>query len=188
MAEIYAVLTGDLVKSSELSAEELDEVRSSFLSAADEARKWKRGLIKGKPEFFRGDAWQMVVADPAWALRVGLFLRATTIGFHKVDTRLVIAMGTVEKINTRRISLSTGEAFKRSGEGLDGLGKKTHMAILLPPESGFFAGWMNVVAKLTDSLVKSWTKRQAEIVRLALLPEGLTQQEIAERVELYRDG
>lgn len=71
----FAVLTGDIVKSSRLSTSNLEAVRSAVFEAVDVAKGWKRGLTKGKPEFFRGDAWRLLLQDPAMALRVAVFVR-----------------------------------------------------------------------------------------------------------------
>lgn len=183
MGEIFAVLAGDLVGSSGLSSEQLDHVRASLRLAADEVRGWKRGLVRGSPDFFRGDAWQMLLAEPKWALRAAVFLRASLIGGELADTRVVIGIGTVDSVNTTKISLSTGQAFTLAGEGLDGLTQHFRMSIELPKEASELAAWVSVVGRLCGMAMGHWTSRQAQIIRIALAPGGPTQAEIAERLD-----
>ena len=77
MAALYAVLTGDLVGSSDLTAHELDTLRQSLTEAVAKIRGWREGLVVGDVEFYRGDAWQLLITDPKLFLRVALYLRAT---------------------------------------------------------------------------------------------------------------
>ena len=54
-------LTGDIIGSSRLRSPQLRSVRLSLVNAVDIVRRWKRGLVKGKLEFFRGDGWQLLL-------------------------------------------------------------------------------------------------------------------------------
>jgi hypothetical protein len=178
--EYFAVLTGDIIKSRLLSNNDLDAVRSSLLNAVDVVKGWKRGLVKGKPEFFRGDAWQLLLRNPALALRSGVFLRASLLADGKADSRISIGLGKVENISPRRVSLSTGEAFLISGRGLDGMTQYSNITIGVPKSAGPLREWLPVVGHLCDSLIGQWTKRQAEIVCVAVNPKELTHEEIGQ--------
>ncbi|MEJ2688334.1 MAG: hypothetical protein P8130_00005, partial [Deltaproteobacteria bacterium] len=79
----FAVLTGDIIKSRHLSKSDLDAVRSTLLKTMEVVKRWERGLVKGKPEFFRGDAWQLLLSNPASALRAGILLRASLLAQGK---------------------------------------------------------------------------------------------------------
>ena len=183
MGNIFAVLTGDLVKSRRLPDEQLNRVRAGFHEAVGEVKQWERGLVRGTPEFFRGDAWQMVLAKPEWALRVAVFLRASLLADNLADTRVVIGLGSVDRLNPKRVSLSTGQAFALSGEMLDELTLYFRMSVALSKEAGELAGWLRVVGHLCGGLIGHWTRRQAEIIRMALHPDELTQAEVGERLE-----
>lgn len=182
MAAIRAVLTGDLIKSRQLSAARFEQARDLLLESAADLNQWSRGLLQGRPEFFRGDAWQLLLADPRWALRAAVFLRTSLRASEIVDTRVVIGLGTVDQVNAQRVSLSTGQAFTLSGQALDGLTQYFRMSIALPAEAGWVAAWMPVVAQLCDMLIGHWTARQAQIVRVALGPHEPTHAAIAERL------
>src|SRR6202012_891309 len=98
MTELYAVLTGDLVKSSKLTPVELDGVREAIFEAADQIGAWQAGVIVGAPEFYRADAWQLLLSDPSKFLRVALYLRAALRRQKRWDTRIAIGLGGVDRI------------------------------------------------------------------------------------------
>jgi len=179
----YAVLTGDIVKSTILSPNELDIVRRNVLDAAIEVKNWQRGLLKGKAEFFRGDSWQLLLMNPEMALRVSVFVRASLLAKGMADSRISIGLGTIEKISPHRISLSTGEAFVASGHGLDQMANYTRLTIEVPKSMGAVSDWLPVVGNLCDSLISQWTERQAETVCMAVRPHEPTQEEIAEALD-----
>ena len=177
--KLYAVLTGDIVKSSRLSLRQLELVRSVLAGAVGVVRRWQQGLVKDKPDFFRGDAWQLLLTDPAWALRVGVYLRAALLAKGSADTRVSIGLGRVDKVSSSRISLSMGEAFTLSGHGLDNMTQYSRMTIEIPGVAGPLSGWLPVVGHLCDSLMGQWTPRQAEVVCVALDPSGPDHDRIA---------
>ena len=182
MARLYAVLAGDLVRSSRLSMKQSDGARLCLRRAVAELGKWKRHLVRGEPEFFRGDAWQILLSAPRWSLRAAVFLRATLLSQGYVDTRVAIGLGTVASVPRRRISLARGQAFTLSGHALDKMERYLKMVIALPPEAGVLADWLPLVGQLCDALIGHWTRRQAEIVRVALSVDNPMHAEIAERL------
>ncbi len=176
----YAVLTGDIIKSSRLSLTELEAVRATLLRAVNRARRWQRGLIQGQPEFFRGDAWQFLLTDPALALRVSVHLRASLLATGLADSRVAIGLGEVDEISSGRISLSTGQAFVLSGKALDKMTRYSKMTIEVPQSAGPLSEWLQVVGHLCDSLIGQWTMRQAELVRAAVHKEEPDSEKIGQ--------
>jgi hypothetical protein len=182
-SQFSAVLTGDLVKSSRLPVARLSRTRTSLLAAVDDIKRWHKGLVRGKSEFFRGDSWQVFLADPAWALRVALFLRARMKSREQVDTRIAIGIGTVQSVSRSRVSLSSGEAFRLSGESLDRLAGSARLAVALSDSlAGETARWLPVVMSFCDTVASQWKPKQSEIVSWALHPGDLTFDEIAARL------
>lgn len=176
----FAVLTGDLVKSSRLSEEHLAAARRALLAAVDEIKHWRKGLVRSKADFFRGDSWQMVLAEPGWSLRAALFLRSRLKGGEGVDTRIGIGIGSAQTVSPARASLSSGEAFRLSGESLDQLTGNTRLAIALSDVvAGESRRWLPVVLAFCDAIASQWKPRQSEIVSSALLPGHFTYEEIA---------
>ena len=176
----YAVLTGDIVKSSRLSPREMESVRAILTRAVNAARRWRRGLIQGQPEFFRGDAWQLLLSDPAMALRVAIHLRASLRAAGLADSRVAIGLGKAGEISSRRVSLSTGQAFVLSGKALDKMTRYSNMTIEVPPSAGPLSDWLKVVGHLCDSLIGQWTMRQAELVRAAVHPREADSGQISQ--------
>jgi len=157
----------------------MERVRGHVLDALTESKGWKAGLVRGKPEFFRGDAWQTLISDPREALRVALFVRASLLARDRTDTRISIGIGPVEQISKKRISLSTGEAFVLSGRALDEMTSYSRLTVALPDKVGPLKSWMPVLGELCDALIRGWTSRQAEMVRVALRLLGSSHEEIA---------
>lgn len=89
----WAVITGDIVRSSSLSSDELCDVRAQLVDAVADIRGWGRRILRGRPDFFRGDAWQVLLSDPRRALRVALYVRSQLISIGLADTRLSIGLG-----------------------------------------------------------------------------------------------
>lgn len=176
---VFAVLTGDIIGSSRLSATQLDRTRSLVLKGAQQFQSKSRPLVFGVPEFFRGDAWQLVLREPRQALRVALYIRALLSAKAGVETRISIGIGPVDAINRSRTSLSTGEAFTLSGHALDEITGYFDLTGALPDRAAVLAWWFPAILHLCSGLIRDWTRRQAEIVSLALLADSQTHERIA---------
>lgn len=183
----YAVLTGDIVKSSKMTADDLAAVRDLVTQSVSEAGRWKRGFVRGKADFFRGDSWQAVVAKPAMALRIAIYVRARLISFDKTDSRIAIGLGGADKLSTTRASLSSGTAFEISGRALDGM-KRARLAITAESNSyarlGALETWLPAAAGLLDAIISDWTARQAEIITEMLWPLDRTQALVATDLDI----
>ena len=177
MTEPYcAVLTGDVVGSSELSPEEHRRVVELIKSV----KKVFSNAVIGTIDVFSGDSWQMLFSDFGSALRSALYLRAI-LKMEKdfsVDSRISMAWGRLDmgQVNTQRISESTGELFTFSGRGVQGLKKPMLMCFSAPRRPAFSAA-VDSSFRLMDTLVRQWSREQARAVAGTLL--GRTQAEIA---------
>jgi hypothetical protein len=178
-AGVYAVLTGDIVGSRQLSPARLERVRALIASAAGEFRRRQPRALCGVPEVFRGDAWQLLLREPRWALRVALLIRAELLAADEVGTRVSIGVGNVDVINRRRVSLSTGEAFTLSGHALDHITGYFDLTGALPERAAELTDWFPAMLHVCSGLARAWTRRQAEIVSLALRPDDPTHETIA---------
>jgi hypothetical protein len=178
----HAVLTGDIIASTALKGGELQSARKALSNAAATLNDWYPSLIIGKLEFFGGDAWQMLLADSSHALRVAIYLRASLRSRKMADTRISIGIGSIEKIVTKQISLSTGEAFTLSGRALSKMTVYSDMEIALPRALQPLNLWLGVVVSLCSTLLARWTPRQCEIICVAMRPDVSTQEEIGKRL------
>ena len=136
---VYAVLTGDIIASSGMSAETLSGVRAGLQEAAEVFCNGYKSSVEARMDraadidMYRGDGWQLLLTEQALALRLALFLRATLRAKHGADTRIAIAVGGCDEINGEKLSLSVGEAFTLSGRALEGMTGYFDMTAVHPP-------------------------------------------------------
>ena len=174
----HAVITGDIIGSSQLSSEQRQQLPQFLEQAAQTITSLQPGCIEGELEAFRGDSWQAYLPNPSQALAVGLMLRCHLWGERGIETRLSIGFGTVDHLDLDKISLSQGEAFVLSGRGLndmeDGRIFALHSAHPLQP-------LLDAIAALFDAQLKAWTQKQAQAAALAL--SGKPQSELAQSLQ-----
>lgn len=177
----FAVLTGDLVKSSEMTAEQSITAMEHLRQLAQEFEFIYPSTTIGGVDTFRHDSWQWLLAKPELALRAALFIR-TGLRLHsadktKLDTRIAIGVGTVERIADQRISDSRGLAFTLSGKTLDSM-KNNRMAYALAEKVAPVEVCLTeAVVPLLDCIASGWTITESRAIYGALL--GLTQEETA---------
>ncbi len=186
--KIFAVITGDVVGSSKMKAEErkklLNVLKSSF-ARLDEILGDE--FIYFPFEIFRGDSFQGVLSKPELALKTAILIRAGIRNGIKtrvkdaVDARIAIGIGTIDFLPTEKGGEGDGEAYRNSGLLLDDK-KKSHQRIFIKTP------WENINDELTteffllDAIVSRWTNQQVEIVFEYF--KGLTQEEMAEKFNI----
>ncbi|MBP7142347.1 MAG: hypothetical protein KBA71_10600 [Opitutaceae bacterium] len=176
----YAVITGDIVKSSRMSLSQRRWLASELKRASIAVRRVFGTIVPLPLDQFRGDGWQILVSQPARSLRVGLFLRAWLMAeapdpLH-LDTRMAIGVGGVSLLPGSRVSGGDGEAFRRSGRALDRLREPRRLALVWPDTSVPAAEALTVLAPVLDALAQDWTAVQARALVGRL--SGLTQERI----------
>ncbi len=176
---LYAVLTGDIINSSALSGEKIKSCWEVISQTQKGFIEHYGPVIIGSPDFYRGDSWQILIDQPALSLRFALLLRARLKSEIETDTRIAIGIGSVETIHPQNISMSQGEAFTLSGQSLDDISGYFNLTGQLPDKARPMAEWFQVILYLCSEFVQSWTRRQAEIVSVALLLEPPKHAEIA---------
>lgn len=185
---LIAVLTGDLVRSSNLSAAEVARARAALDRANQQISSWDYHLLAGKVDFFRGDSWQIALGDIRYFLRAAVLvrghLRSEGIDF---DTRISIGIGGADEINSDRTSLSLGEAFTISGRSLDGMTGAGGIIAEVPAWAEAGWGWLKPITVLCSALVDQWTERQADlVVRMLSRPAGIQQIELASELAIAK--
>ena len=185
MTQSVAVLTGDLVRSTALSHEDLVCVRNVLETATREVSGWGRGAVHG-PDVFRGDSWQVVLLDGTSALRAAVYLRAVLRALeHRPDTRIAIGVGGAEVIDEGEVSRSVGEAFTLSGRALDDMNRFEGFKLAVPRWSASQAYLPTVVA-LCDHIVGTWSPSQAKVALEVLRPDAGTQEDIGQALDVSR--
>ena len=171
---IYAVITGDIVDSSQVNGSEKNQLIDSLKESFQGIKKWQATSDDGSlPKFaiFRGDSFQGLLSNPADALRASIFIRS---GMRKNqptdketnwDVRLAVGIGPVDHL-PENISEGDGPAYRKSGPILDDLKGDYKLAITTPWEQ--INGEFKTSCALLDAIIAKWTAQQAEIVWLLL--------------------
>ena len=179
--KIYAVLTGDLVKSSRLTSADSKGAMERLKKISADIEQQHPDSVVGRLDTFRHDSWQLLLAQPALACRIAVFLRAAlkmeSDAYTKYDTRISIGIGTVELISKRRISDSRGPAFTYSGKGLDAMDGQRLALNAGDARPALWNGLKQGVVPLLDCVVGDWTPTESRAVYGAL--KGWTQEETA---------
>lgn len=173
----YAVLTGDIVKPSQLPEGGLDRIFANLSRAADDIADWQ-----GSPVYLtrhRGDGWQMAVA-PRFTLRAIFAARAAVrMTDKRFDTRVALAIGT-GVISGNTLADAYGDAFTASGQALEAMPRKRDMVVA--ENKGPHA----VVLRLSEEIIKRWTEAQAEVALLALSPDNPSQSALADTLDVTK--
>jgi hypothetical protein len=174
--KIYAVITGDIVGSTRLSDADRKRLIEVMKHGSSELQKIYPEAVPFPVDIFRGDSWQLFVAEVPKALRVALFYRL----YIKIQTENVsdskesIGVGRVVFVPESRVSEGAGPAFELSGKGLDGL-KQARMSLCFE-DNEEFNSYADILIMVIDSLVTSLTYKQSLAVFGAL--QGWLQKDI----------
>lgn len=179
----FAVLTGDIVGSSELTARELEAAMAALGDAAGQIGTWEDGIVTA---FARrgGDGWQLALDRPHLSLRAVLFLKAA---LRRADpggtTRIAVAEGdgTLPPPPRRDPNAAHGPAFTASGRALGAMprhARLTHAA----------GGAMAAAFRLADHISDGWTQAQARALFEVLPPGSGKRAEAAARIGITREA
>jgi len=167
---IYAVITGDVVNSTRLTA----------FKAQTILKELKKELSVYSASFYRGDSFQVFIKEPQKSLRIALICRALAISRTegddvRSDVRVSIGIGKVQ-LPVKMPDVAQGEAFVLSGRKLDEI-EDTEQRMSIGSGHAIADIGFEVMANYLDSIYNKITSKQA-IVLLNLL-QGQTQQDVA---------
>jgi hypothetical protein len=178
---VYAVITGDFIGFSPLSA----ETREALYHIAQAGSTRLQSVFeKSMPEpvaIYRGDAWQMLLSRPVAALRAGLLFRSyvrSRAPFQAVDMRMAIGVGAVDYVPDGNVSAGDGPAFRLSGKLLEAMATPRNGTLRFAMNGSSAAKALDGLAVLAGCLAERWSPSQAQAIEGALCK--LTQQQIAE--------
>jgi hypothetical protein len=175
--KLYAVITGDIVDSSKLPLGQRQKLHRIMKDGSKALLKGFKESVPLDVDIFRGDSWQLLVADPSKSLRIALFYRAylrAWMGTSRLDTRLAISVGTVDFIPEDRVSGGDGQAYQFSGSSLEGMAKACRMCFRFPERKD--EECLDLLVRLLDVLAANWSDKQARAITGAL--QGLKQEKI----------
>lgn len=172
----HAVLTGDLVKSTNLSADERETAMAALRDAYEDVAQWEGGHERVSWDEFRGDGWQALLLQAAYSLRACLYLRASLrVHGRHLETRISVGIGGTT-LSPSGLSASSGTAFELSGRGLDGLRKRRYLTIA---GEDMEISHVGALFGLCDHISQRWTPAQCRVLKPALAVEPMDQVSIA---------
>ena len=166
---IYAILTGDLVRSSAV-----DDSRYPLLMQALQqclAKFCPAGVAT--PVVYRGDGFQLATL-PEQAFNAALQTRLTLISLQS-DARIAIAVAPAEQLRAD-LNQSTGQAFTLSGQLLDDL-QQTRWQWLDPQQPLSTAE--QLLLQLVSVQLQQLTARQAAVLLAYLQQQRPQHQQLA---------
>lgn len=195
-----AVITGDIIQSTRLSAEH----RSMLVKKIQQALKTWEADFKFKSEFFQGDSFQCLLQHPHLSLRVALLMKTyirslnptTAFSPNKmpekrsgillpaniIDARIAVGIGEAEA--GTKLATSNGMAFALSGHLLDDL-KNSKQTFAIATDDGY-NDELETESVLLDALISKTTALQCEVINLKLLSYNET--EIAKQLKIIQSA
>lgn len=182
MPNVIAVLTGDLIDSTDLPAPKLETAFAALRDAAGRIARWQPHGSSTRFTRTRGDGWQICLAQPHLALRAALCMRAALRSHGKMlETRISIATGHGALPENGDLNSAHGPAFTASGRGLDTL---SGHAAMEHADGGALAA----AVRLADHISQGWTPAQARAVHLMLWPRDRIRATAAAELEITRQA
>ncbi|MDP5200152.1 hypothetical protein [Flavobacterium sp. DG2-3] len=166
-----SVITGDIIGSRQQKSEHWVEDLKKILAPL--------GKTPSQWEVYRGDEFQIEVANPEDALLTAILVKARLRAL-KSDARMSIGFGD-KTHNAERISESNGSAFINSGELFETLKKQK---VTLAMRTGDFSldENLNLMLQLALTFMDSWLVQSAEFVALAIENPTLSQEELGQKL------
>jgi predicted DNA-binding protein YlxM (UPF0122 family) len=186
--KIYAVMTGDIVGSTQLT----ERFGSSWVEDLHDSLDYLKKYSLTPPSIFRGDSFQIATSNPDSAIKDAIILRLRLISsfkvdesFTRLDARIAIGLGKIDYLPPGRDSYNigemSGEAFRNSGQLLDRNLKGDRNLIVKTPWPEVDAE-MDIHCLVVDRLISKWTTKQCAAVMYKL--EGYNLKEIGEKLNI----
>ncbi|SMR72916.1 hypothetical protein SAMN04488030_1664 [Aliiroseovarius halocynthiae] len=161
-----AVLTGDIIGSTQMSPEDLERAFDALTTSAEVQAEWHGESLHFTRQ--RGDGWQVRLARPELALRSALAFRAALRCEGKeFSTYMGLATGHAKPhISGVDLNTSTEQVFVGSGHQLDCM-KLIYANIEMLHATN---GSVGAAFVLADRISQSWTPAQAAAMLPMLAP------------------
>lgn len=162
----YAVLTGDIVDSSNVS-------RLVWLTALKEALNCF-GSAPTDWYIYRGDSFQLIL-DPLNALDAIIYIKSSIYSLGGLDVRMALGLSSVDQ----RMSLvaeSGGPAYVYSGHSYESLDDRS---LIQRSEWPQLDRTVNLIFLLMERIMSDWTVVSSKTLRQRLLHPDWTQAQLA---------
>ena len=164
--ETYAVLTGDIVKSREISP------RAQLIETLKEALETAKETHHAEYDLYRGDSFQVVVPSAPAAALVAIIIRSRLISHSPKssktwDARISIGIGGIT-YRGEKVTDSDGPAFVLSGKSMNELSKKNRRLIIKAPWEQADRS-LSLVTRFADDIISNWSRYSAETAFYSLV-------------------
>lgn len=164
---VIAVITGDIVNSSELSAKELSFLQENIIG-------YNIPSIVKNVQFYRGDSFQLAV-EPVQALWLAIKYRTGVKRWKEnCDIRISIGIAGFTDLNDN-VLISSGKAFEISGKNLDSM-KNSQLNLAITTTNQELNQELETYCFIIDMFLQKLTVTQSSIIHLKL--DGIVQKEI----------
>jgi len=180
---MIAVITADLINSSNYSEEFLDEILKN-LNAEFERLQQEYSENQVDFEIYRGDSFQGIVSEFQDSLLIALRIKSLinktnpknhTANSPVADAKIAIGIGSFD-YKGEAIAESNGQAFQLSGRTLDEMKGDSKKIRLKTPLENLNAEF-EASLFLLDAVMEKWSQASAEVVYYLL--KGMKETEIA---------
>lgn len=165
MTRIVAILTGDLIGSTEAAPEHVDASMAIIRTCA--------ARIDQETDFtrFRGDGWQIRLRKPGDCLWACLLILASLRADRAaLGCRIAVGIGAELDVSARDLSSAMGPAFTASGRALDQM--KHDRILALDGPKGTLDPFRKLAFTIAGELAGRWTTGQAQAMALKLDPDS----------------
>ncbi|WP_110656006.1 hypothetical protein [Salinicola halimionae] len=175
---VIGVLSGDIVASRDITD------KRQLRRAMDTGLERLETTLGAVGMRFRGDAFQLAIPKAQDALIAAVIMRASLIEHSPSrqqmwDARIAIGIGESAMPTVDDFVNADGEAFVRSGQGLDDTLSRGHQRLGLFVTSA--QPDLDLLVRFADDIISHWSHNAAEVVRLSLTTD-LSQSELARRL------
>ncbi|MGB5665495.1 MAG: SatD family protein [Maribacter sp.] len=174
---MIAIITADIINSKGYAVAEWMSKLKIYLS------KW--GSSPATWEIYRGDEIQLRI-DKSNALKAAIQLKALIKSIKGLDIRMGIGIGDETYVGSG-VSESNGTAYQRSGRTLELL-KDNKVNLMLTTGDEHYNRTLNLMLKLASDFMDDWSPVSAEIVSLVLNNPNLSQQKLAEQLNIKQSA
>lgn len=174
---MIAVITGDIINSENSNSEIwLDSLKNLLSNWGKTPEKW---------EIYRGDEFQ-IKCEIDEVFKIFLAIKSLIKCNENLDVRMALGIGN-QNFSSEKITESNGSAYVNSGRLLNEIKNdgKT-LSIKTTKESVDYD--LNMVFKWASIDFDGWTPAVAEIIHLFIMNEGITQEDIAKRLNITQSS
>lgn len=183
MGHIAAVLTGDLIGSTQAEQESVDAAMDAIRSVA--VNEAGLGGADIRFERFRGDGWQIYSSDTTRVFRLTVRVLASLHSRPSLPkTRISAATGQVTFLSATGLASASGEVFSISGRNLDNIGRSR---LVYQDQNGKSLWKLSLFSYLTWQSSR-WSPEQAEAIAMAFRFDAPEPGDSAETLRISRQA